>query len=105
MQLVLPGHRGLVEVPSSGALGGVDDGLAVRRYGNAFFGCSGACNLLCSAVLAGSGEYLASALEYNLLTVVGNGYLGYTAQTDVGGVVDIVVEYAYGHFLRLAALG
>ena len=105
MQLVLPGHRGLVEVPASGALGGVDDGLAVGGYGDTLFGGCGAGYLLGGAVLAGGGEYLASALEDDLLAVIGDGYLGDTAKTDGRGVVDVVVEDADGHFLRLAALG
>ena len=105
MQVVLPAEGGFVEVPASGALGGVDDHAAVGGDGKAFLRCCGMGDLSGSAVLTGGGEHFAAADESHFLAVSGYRYLVYAGQAEVGSTVEVVVEDADSDFCGLGSGG
>ena len=105
MQVILPLHGGLVEIPAAVSLGSIDNGLAVRGNGQSLLRLCRMRNLPGGAVFIRGGEHLAAAQQDDLLPVVGHRHLVHASRPYRGWILRAVPGNGHVHLPGFPALG
>ena len=104
MQVILPLHGCLVEIPAAVSLGSIYNGLAVRGNCQPLLRLCRMRNLPGSTVFIRSGEHLAAAQQYDLLPVVGHRHLIHTSRPYRGRILRAVSGNGHTYLFWLPAL-